>query len=173
VDSLLEEIYGDGSMMNLTHLARESDEARLLLNEKVLRPFMEKVTYYPMGIIFHTKPFLDQGFYFWKLALRDVLHSAKRGMFGDKLIAAFLNRVKRETITPGWLQCRPDYSVYLQEDGRVCIFHPESFPPGEGDIKGKFVGQGIVMIRPWSFATRLTKAHSIYNYYLTISDSLW
>lgn len=129
-------------MINLTNLARESDEARQLINEKVLKSFMEKVSYYPMGIIFHTKPFKDQGLYFWKLVLRDVLHSAKRGMFGDKLIGSFLKRALADKITSGWLQCRPDYSVYLQEDGRVCVLHPESFPPNKENPFKHFVGRG-------------------------------
>ena len=54
-NSLLEEIYGDGSMTNLTNLARESDEARLLINENVLKFFMDKVSYFPLGIIFETR----------------------------------------------------------------------------------------------------------------------
>ena len=129
--------------MNLTNLARESDEARQLINDKVLKTFMEKVSYYPMGIIFHTRPFKEQGLYFWKLALRDVLHSAKRGMFGDKTIISFLKRVLAEKIRSGWLQCRNDYAVYLNEDGRVCVFHPDIFPPREDDNPLKmFVGKG-------------------------------
>jgi len=137
----LEEIYGDGSMFNLTSLAEESDEARALVNITVLKPFMDRVVRLPMGIIFETKPFRDQGPYFWKLALMDVLHSAKRGMFGDKTVASFLSRVLADKIRPGWLQCRSDYAVRLLEDGRVCIFHPESFP-WDNSSQYNAVGQG-------------------------------
>jgi len=134
-------------MMNLTNLARESDEARELINDKVLRSFMDEVSYHPMGIIFHTKPYKNQGLYFWKLALRDVLHSAKRGMFGDKMIVSFLKRALATKIRSGWLQCRHDYAVFLHEDGRVYVFHPESFPPNEEENPFKrFVGQGTSYI---------------------------
>ena len=118
---LLEEVYGDGCTSNLSALAEESDEARILFNETILQPFMEKVKYYPMGIIFETQPFRNYGAYFWKIVLRDVLHSAGRGMFGDKTITSFLSRVLSSNIKEGWLQCRKDYAVYLMKDGRVAV----------------------------------------------------
>jgi len=125
---LLEEIYGDGCTSNLGLLAKESDEARSLMNKTAFQPFMDKVSNHPMGISFHTAPFKDQGPYFWKVVLRDVLHNAGLGMFGDKTVKSFLDRVLAQKIKPGWLQCRKDYAVYLNDDGRVFVFLPESFP---------------------------------------------
>lgn len=142
---LLEEIYGDGCMSNLATLAKESDEARALLQGTAFQPFMEKVERTSMGIIFHTTPFKEQGPYFWKNVLRNVLHSAGRGMFGDKTITSFLERVLADTVKQGWLQCRKDYAVYLNDDGRVFILHPESFPWNKRDYYD-CVGQGT-----WNF----------------------
>lgn len=60
--------------------------------------------------------------------LRAALHSAQLGMFSDKSVLSFLERVQANRIREGWLQCRPDYAVYLQKDGKVFVFYPKSFP---------------------------------------------
>ena len=125
---LLQEIYGEGSMDNLSTLATESDEARDLLYKTVLSPFLDQVEHKPMGITFATQPWKEQGLFFWKFVLREALHSAGLGMFSDKSVVAFLERVQVDTIKSGWLQCRRDYAVYLEVDGRVFVFFPESFP---------------------------------------------
>lgn len=126
---LLEEIYGEGSMNNLSTLATESDEARELLHKVVLAPFLDQVERKPMGITFATKPWKDQGLFFWKFVLRETLHSAGLGMFSEKSVIAFLERIQADRVKSGWLQCRRDFAVYLQEeDGRVFVFFPESFP---------------------------------------------
>lgn len=125
---LLEEIYGEGSMANLTGLARESDEANDLVHKAILAPIFDSVRRFPMGISFDTGPWKDQGPYFWKLALRDILHSASRGMFSDKSVLSFLERAQANKIKPGWLQMRRDYATYLREDGVCFILDPASFP---------------------------------------------
>lgn len=126
---LLEEIYGEGSMNNLSTLATESDEARELLQKAVLGPFMDQVEHKPMGITFATEPWKEQGLFFWKFVLREALHSAGLGMFSEKSVVAFLERIQVEKVKSGWLQCRRDFAVYLQEkDGRVFVFFPASFP---------------------------------------------
>ncbi|CAB9501383.1 lysidine synthase [Seminavis robusta] len=130
---LLEEIYGEGSMNNLSTLATESDECRSLLHAVLLKPFMDRVVRTPMGIVFETAPFIERGEFFWKFVLREVLHSAGLGMFSDKSVLSFLERVNpvhtiKQTIREGWLQCRRDYAVYLQADGRVYVLYPDSFP---------------------------------------------
>jgi hypothetical protein len=116
-------------MNNLSTLATESDEARELLYKTVLAPFLDQVEHKPMGITFATQPWKEQGLFFWKFVLRQALHSAGLGMFSDKSVIAFLERVQAGNIRAGWLQCRRDYAVYLEEaDGRVFVFFPKSFP---------------------------------------------
>jgi hypothetical protein len=116
-------------MNNLSTLATESDEARELLHKAVLAPFLDQVERKPMGITFATKPWKEQGLFFWKFVLREALHSAGLGMFSEKSVIAFLERIQADRVKSGWLQCRRDFAVYLQEeDGRVFVFFPESFP---------------------------------------------
>jgi tRNA(Ile)-lysidine synthetase, N-terminal domain len=101
---LLEEVYGDGCLSNLATLAKESDEARAMFNETALKPFMSNVQRFPMGIIFSTEEFLNQGEYFWKIVLRDLLHSVGLGMFSDKSTDSFLKRITPKKITSGEFQ---------------------------------------------------------------------
>jgi hypothetical protein len=115
-------------MNNLSNLATESDECRALLNQSLISPFLNNIVRKPMGIIFDTAPWRDQAFFFWKFVLRQSLHSAKLGMFSDKCVVSFLERVKAHKIREGWLECRKDYGVYLQGDGKVFVFYPSSFP---------------------------------------------
>jgi tRNA(Ile)-lysidine synthetase-like protein len=126
---LLQEIYGEGSMNNLSKLAVESDECRALLHQVMIQPFLNEISYCTMGIHFPTARWRDQGCFFWKFVLRAALHSAGLGMFSDKSVVSFMERVcTPNKIRNGWLQCRRDYAVYLEKDGHIYIFYPQSFP---------------------------------------------
>ena len=138
---LLEEIYGDGSMNNLSNLAVESDECRALMNKSMIEPFLQTIVRKPMGIIFDTDSWKDQPLFFWKVVLREALHSVGLGMFSDKSIIAFLERIRAKKIKAAWLQCRKDYGVYLMQNGRVLVFYPSSFPWSKKDAY-KLDGQG-------------------------------
>jgi hypothetical protein len=138
---LLEEIYGDGSMNNLSNLAVESDECRALMNKSMIRPFLDSVVHRPMGIIIETTKWKNQPVFFWKVVLREALHSVGLGMFSDKSVTAFLQRIKAKKLKAAWLQCRKDYGVYLEKDGRVFVFYPSSFPWSKKDAYG-LGGQG-------------------------------
>jgi hypothetical protein len=63
------------------------------------------------------------------------------GMFSDKSTISFLERVQVEKPKSAWLQCRKDYAVYLQNDGKVYIFFPSSFPWRKADMYN-VMGQG-------------------------------
>lgn len=158
---LLEEIYGEGSMNNLSNLATESDEARGLLQMAVLGPFLERVKHHPMGISFETAEWKTQGMFFWKFVLREALHKAGLGMFSDKSVMAFLERVQLQKLRAGWLQCRKDYAVFLREDGKVFVLFPRSFPFRKAD-QYDCVGQKIAygeerVVGPWSIQATLVQ----------------
>jgi tRNA(Ile)-lysidine synthetase-like protein len=139
---LLEEIYGEGSMKNLSNLAVESDECKDLLDKVLIGPFMKQIKYKPLGILFDTNEWHDKCLYFWKVVLRDTLHSAKLGMFTDKSVESYVQRInhvsslgknRQHVVTDGWLQCRKDYSVFLRHDGRTYVLYPSSFPWHKSD----------------------------------------
>jgi tRNA(Ile)-lysidine synthetase-like protein len=160
---LLEEIYGEGSMNNLSTLATESDSARELLMQTVLNPFLDQVERKPMGIMFGTAPWKDQGLFFWKFVLREALHRAGLGMFSDKSVVEFLKRVKVDCVKAGWLQCRRDYAVYLSNDGKVFVLFPDSFPFRKSDHFDfwdrpvSFGVQNAVSIGPWKVHAELVE----------------
>jgi len=156
---LLEEIYGEGSMDHLSSLAEESDEARALVEGTIMSPFMHQIKHYPMGFSFETSQWKDYSLFFWKIVLRKTMHSSGLGMFSDKSVDCFLDRVRARSVREGWLQCRRDYAVYLQVDGRVFVFYPNSFPFGNGKNGGgydnsvEFHGYGLdrsIQVGPWT-----------------------
>ena len=130
---LLEEIYGEGTMNNLSDLAVESDQCRELMRASLFGPFLDQVQHSPMGIAFETDAWKDQGLFFWKFVLREALHSAGIGMFSDKAVATFLERVQATKRRQGWLQCRKECGVYLQQGGRVFVLYAASFPWRKSD----------------------------------------
>ncbi|GAX20637.1 hypothetical protein FisN_32Hh019 [Fistulifera solaris] len=155
---LLEEVYGEGSMNNLSALAVESDECRALFHQLALQPFLDQTTYKPMGLQFATAPWKEQGLFFWKFVLREVLHSAGLGMFSDKSVVSFLERVQAKTLKEGWLQCRKDYGVHLQKDGTVSVFYPRCFPFREADrfAVGEQLEYGKAKtVGPWSVTAQV------------------
>jgi hypothetical protein len=159
---LLQEIYGEGSMNNLSNLTVESDQARYFLESAVLGPFLNQVEKFPLGIAFHTQPWKDQGLFFWKFVLREALHKSSLGMFSDKSVEDFLERVVQSaTLKEGWLQCRRDYAVFLRKDGRVFILSPDSFPFQKAQqfhIVGQSVPYGeAVNLGPWSITATVLR----------------
>lgn len=115
-------------MQNLSNLAIQSDAARMLFRTS-LKSFFDKVKTYPMGLIFDASEYKHHGLFFWRFALRQILHDHGRGMFTDKSVVSFIDRIKSYPLhRKGWLQCRKDYAIYLGANLRIFVFHPESFP---------------------------------------------
>lgn len=52
-------------MKNLSNLATESDECRLLLYKSMIGPFLDQIIRKPMGIIFDAAPWKEQPLFFW------------------------------------------------------------------------------------------------------------
>jgi hypothetical protein len=150
---LLEEIYGEGSLSNLSTLAVESDKCRALLHDVSFGPFLDKIAHKPMGMVFQTSPWKKRDLFFWKFVLREALHSGSLGMFTDKAVASFLERVKLGK--QGWLQCRKDYAVYLHANGDVLVLKASSFPWHKKDqykVDGQEVAYGwenATAVGPW------------------------
>eukprot|EP00533_Pseudo-nitzschia_delicatissima_P003670 CAMPEP_0116108408 /NCGR_PEP_ID=MMETSP0327-20121206/16769_1 /TAXON_ID=44447 /ORGANISM="Pseudo-nitzschia delicatissima, Strain B596" /LENGTH=775 /DNA_ID=CAMNT_0003601317 /DNA_START=329 /DNA_END=2656 /DNA_ORIENTATION=- len=172
---LLEEIYGDGSMNNLSNLAVESDECRALMNKSMIAPFLQTIVRTPMGIFFDTASFKHQPLFFWKVVLREALHSVGLGMFSDKSVEAFLERIRVKKLKAAWLQCRKDYGVYLRQDGRVFVLYKTSFPWNKKDAY-KLDGQALEFdtekhVGPWVVRTEVVQ-HSLLESPKVFHDSL-
>ena len=165
---LLQEIYGEGSMNNLSNLAVESDECRTLLYKVALGPFLDRVERRHMGICFGTQEWKYQGFFFWKFVLRETLHSAGIGMFSDKSVASFLSRIQANRVREGWLQCRKDCGVYLRWDGKVFVLFSSSFPWRDADRYKYdedvvlYGPENAVTVGPWRVTAR-RQLHQVFD----------
>mmetsp|Transcript_26015 Transcript_26015/g.59844 ORF Transcript_26015/g.59844 Transcript_26015/m.59844 type:complete len:780 (-) Transcript_26015:149-2488(-) len=152
---LLQEIYGEGCLNNLSQLAVESDQCRSLVHAVSLGPFLDAIVRKPMGIKMETGPYKSNDLFFWKVVLREALHSASLGMFSDKAIESFLKRVQVGQPKEGWLQCRKDYAVYLRGDGAVFVLYPASFPWRKAEAYNHMTPNGAVdsstpiSVGPW------------------------
>jgi len=124
----------------------------------MIEPFLGSIVRKPMGIIFDTHMWKDQPPFFWKVVLREALHSVGLGMFSDKSVTAFLERVTKKP-KAAWLQCRKDYGVYLQDDGRVFVLYPSSFPWSKKDayrLDGQALHFGTKRtVGPWVVRTEV------------------
>lgn len=152
---LVQEVYGDGCLNNLSQLAVESDSLRELFSTTIVNPFLQGLVKDRMGICFQTRPWKHFGVSFWKFVLKEALHSVGLGMWSDKSVITFYQRVCELTSTrSGWLQCRKDQGVYFDCAGRVFVFYPDSFPwPKSAAYKlpSSPVGVGeTVSVGPWS-----------------------
>jgi len=160
---LLEEIYGEGSMNNLSNLALESDHCRELLKQVAFNPFLDQVCYVPMGMHFGTRQFKNQGLFFWKFVLREMLHAAGVGMFGEKSVVTFLERIQSNKLRDGWLQCRKDCAIYLQSDGRAHVFYNDFFPWNKKDAfiaPEKLVIGHEVKVGAWVVSASVVKSRA-------------
>lgn len=162
---MLQEIYGDGSMNNLSNLASASDDAKALMHDTIFAPFLHKVERKAMGIMFQTDPWKEQRLFFWKFVLRQLLHSASLGMFSDKSVESFLERIQSKKLREGWLQCRRDYAVYLRADGKVFVLFPDSFPVSKAEKLNGFLtnvpyGKKL-SFGPWSISATIIDDHNV------------
>lgn len=160
---LLCDIYGEGSMRNLSNLAIQSDAAKDLFVSSQ-KSFFDSVQIYPMGLSFDASNHKHHNLFFWRFVLRKILHENGLGMFTDKSVNSFIKRISANPHKSGWLQCRKDYAVYLGENFHVYVMHPESFPWSKSDqysCKNMMVriDDNVSEIGPWLIrATSMERA---------------
>ncbi len=129
---LLQDMYGPGSMNHLTNLAHQSDDFALLMKESFINPMTSTLIKYKMGLSLQLMP--GKSVEVWKLVLKQLLHSHGLGMWTDKSVLSFHQRVftgcgTTSTNKLGWLQCRKDYGVYVEPTTlQMYILYPSSFP---------------------------------------------
>jgi hypothetical protein len=151
-------------MNNLSNLALESDACRSLVHDVAFLPFLNEVRSFPMGISIATLPWKHYDLFFWKIVVREALHSVGLGMFSEKSIVSFLERVRAPTIREGWLQCRKDYAVFLRREGRVFVLFPKCFPWGKSNECAEHPASvdldHPVLVGPWQVTTTIQHLES-------------
>jgi tRNA(Ile)-lysidine synthase TilS/MesJ len=81
------QVYGAGCLKNLSMLAVESDDMRLLVQENLYSPFMQSVRYDLCGLKVKIEGtmFKHQPQSFWREALKQLMHSMGMAMVRDKV----------------------------------------------------------------------------------------
>eukprot|EP00750_Incisomonas_marina_P028891 INCI6999.2.p1 GENE.INCI6999.2~~INCI6999.2.p1 ORF type:complete len:891 (-),score=151.00 INCI6999.2:923-3496(-) len=92
---LLQEIYGEGVLANLTHLAHESTSLGQLVHKVVMQPFLSNVQLSGLCISARWLDFAHYDIHFWKIAFRHLCHTVGVSMVRTKALVQFLNRLER------------------------------------------------------------------------------
>ena len=94
---LLGEMYGQGFQRNLTVLADESEQARQILLDAVLRPFWDNhVQAKGSCVVVECAHHLHHATFFWKEALRYIFHTLMHtSMMRERPVAQLLEKLRR------------------------------------------------------------------------------
>eukprot|EP01103_Thecamoeba_quadrilineata_P010352 TRINITY_DN2209_c0_g1_i2.p1 TRINITY_DN2209_c0_g1~~TRINITY_DN2209_c0_g1_i2.p1 ORF type:complete len:536 (+),score=91.10 TRINITY_DN2209_c0_g1_i2:307-1914(+) len=131
---LLQDMYGTGYLLNLSLLARESQELRELTEQNLFDPFWRSFHQTPVAVWVDCQPFLQQPVFFWKEALRQVCHSMLGvGKIKEKpIVDQLLPRLRRRAgESKGW---RDEFITLnktnrsLLHGTRLIIFRSELVP---------------------------------------------
>ena len=91
---LLIEMYGEGVLKNLSSLAVDSDETKLLIQENVYDPFLKSVDNYQFGLKVNVIPFKNQSLIFWKEILKELMHSLSMSLIREKSVKTFMEKIE-------------------------------------------------------------------------------
>eukprot|EP00658_Telonema_sp_P-2_P056646 TRINITY_DN45105_c0_g1_i1.p1 TRINITY_DN45105_c0_g1~~TRINITY_DN45105_c0_g1_i1.p1 ORF type:complete len:270 (+),score=64.14 TRINITY_DN45105_c0_g1_i1:159-968(+) len=98
-----------------------------MVDSALLEPFLERVQHVPAGCWVDFQGFEDQPLFFWKQALKVMVHSMRVGQVGDKAIGQLIERLQSAGKRDGWIPLRKE-SRSLVQDGRLLFFRPAFFP---------------------------------------------
>lgn len=122
---LLAEIYGEGFFSNLSALARDSDETKELMQRFVYSPFLSSIERFPCGLIVDTSSYVHHPASFWRVMLKEIMHSHHRGMVRDASVNSFCGRLIRrkelDTKVDEWVELRKGAAVRLSSTGELMV----------------------------------------------------
>lgn len=160
---LLGEIYGEGYLRNLSTLGEDAECLATMVSSGFLQPFWKTVQRSSVAVWVDCAPFVDQPIFFWKEALRHVCHSMGTGMFKDKPLYQFLDRMRAAAAATsgappvGWITMKKENATLLLGTSLV-IFRSEVFPTTPHIARGSPVELGATaQYGPWSVTTSVVE----------------
>jgi hypothetical protein len=164
---LLGEMYGAGFSRNLTVLADESEQARQILLDAVLRPFWDtKVVTKDTCIVVECGSHLQHSTFFWKEALRYIFHDLMHtAMMRERPVGQLLDKLRRSQACPdtatkkglrqragafkGWFTIKKENRCYV-DGSRMVLFRSHFFEPQDGPTT-KWEGRPIELGQEYHF----------------------
>ncbi|KAK3235218.1 hypothetical protein CYMTET_54546, partial [Cymbomonas tetramitiformis] len=126
---LLQEIYGEGFLQNLSTLGSDAIQMTDLINQGLLQPFWDQMHRTSVATWVDCAEHLDQPVFFWREALRWVCHGMGIGMFKDKPLQELLERLRKPQakMHDGWMTLKKENKTFVQRHTLI-IFRSSFFP---------------------------------------------
>mmetsp|Transcript_23808 Transcript_23808/g.39911 ORF Transcript_23808/g.39911 Transcript_23808/m.39911 type:complete len:762 (-) Transcript_23808:152-2437(-) len=151
---LLEEIYGDGYLSNLSGLGEDADQLSNMVNTNFFQTFWDSVQVSDVAVWVECEPYIHQPIFFWKETLRHVCHSMGTGMFRDKPISEFLERMKRSPIADSWITLKKGNRTLIWGGSTLVIFRSDFYPRTPYFTMGDVIELGATRtFGPWTVTT--------------------
>ncbi|CAI5747310.1 unnamed protein product [Peronospora destructor] len=168
---LLQDIYGDGFLNNLSALGAESTQCAELVNSQVLVPIMKSVGQSDVAVWLDCGLLSDQPFFIWKEVFRQVCHSIMgNSTVREKPLHELIQKLERLKAGPAgkskhknknaevgsWVTLKKANRSFLTKDKQLIIFRDRFFPR-KAYVTPHFhivLGQSYVF-GPWKVQTEL------------------
>lgn len=119
---LLVDMYGEGCLRNISSLAAESDETREMVHLNLYAPFLATVQKHKCGLVVNVNNYKTQPLCFWKLMLKELMHSMSMSLIRERAVANFLERLEMDSCYGSWIELRKGYASYLDVNGDLMLF---------------------------------------------------
>eukprot|EP00301_Raphidiophrys_heterophryoidea_P007417 c12876_g1_i1.p1 GENE.c12876_g1_i1~~c12876_g1_i1.p1 ORF type:complete len:676 (-),score=190.64 c12876_g1_i1:185-2152(-) len=142
---LLEDVYGDGFLHNLSMLGEESTQLNALVQSAIFQPFYAKVKHSPAAAWVDCADYLNQPLFFWKEAFKHVCHSyLGESMIRDKPMIELIERLARPKRLDGWITLKKSSQSYVHGT-TVILFRSSFMPPAESTTPTFPVGDVVCL----------------------------
>ena len=130
---LLEDMFGDGFLRNVTMIGENSDELREMVDNALFKPFWDATRVSDVGCYVDCTPFISQPIFFWKQVIRETCHGLGASMIKDRSVRMLMARIKRERSTKdGWLCLKKENATFVQ--GNTFAMFTSEFMPRSPEI---------------------------------------
>jgi len=130
---LLEDMFGDGFLRNVTMIGQNSDELCEMVDNSLFKPFWDATRVSDVGCYVDCTPFISQPIFFWKQVIRETCHGLGASMIKDRSVRMLMARIKRERSTKdGWLCLKKENATFVQ--GNTFAMFTSEFMPRSPEI---------------------------------------
>ena len=125
---LLEDMFGDGFMRNVSMIGDNSDQLSEMVEEAVFQPFWDAMKVSDVGCYIDCTQFISLPTFFWKQVIRETCHRLGASMMKDRSVRQFLGRIKRtKSSKDGWMSLKKENATFVQGD-TLAMFASEFMP---------------------------------------------
>jgi tRNA(Ile)-lysidine synthetase-like protein len=129
---LLQDMYGDGFLQNLSNLGAESTQCGALIDQNILAPILDSVRVSEVGVWLDCSLLATQPFFVWKEVLRSICHTYMgNAMVREKPIRELIAKLARhrgEATGDQWITLKKGNRSFLTAQRVLLMFRDRFFP---------------------------------------------